>query len=132
MANRKDKIASSFKKVTENAKSVLDQPERVRKLIDASREKLAKLELADDDFKGILGTLKTFIRMLKASRSGQYDLPWITILMVVAALIYFVMPLDALPDFIPITGYLDDFAVIVAIYKKFKHDIDAFQAWEAG
>ncbi len=130
MADRKEKIVKGFRQAKKKARKVLEQPERVSKLIDASKEKLSNLELKDDDFKGILGTIKTFIRMVKAFRSGQYDIPWVTIVMVVAALIYFLVPLDALPDFIPITGYIDDFTVIMAVYKKFKGDIVAFQAWE--
>jgi len=128
----KEKISSAFQRAKSKASEVLDQPERVNKLIDASRKKLSNLELKDEDFRGILGTMKTFIRMVKAYRSGQYEIPWITILMIVAALIYFIVPLDALPDFIPITGYIDDFGVIMTIYKKFNEDIVAFQAWERG
>ena len=123
---------ASFTDAKAKAGKVLKQPERVNKLLETSREKLDKLELEDEDFKGILGTLKTFVRMVKAYRKGHYQIPWVTIVMVVAALIYFVVPLDMLPDFIPVTGYVDDFAVIMAIYKKFKDDITAFQAWEQG
>ena len=130
MADRKEKIAKGFSKAKNRAREILEQPERVSKLIDASKDKLSNLELNDDDFKGILGTIKTFIRMVRAFRSGQYDIPCITIVMIVAALIYFIVPFDALPDFIPITGYVDDFGVIMTIYKKFKEDIVAFQAWE--
>lgn len=130
MADRKEKIAKGFSRAKNRAREVLEQPERVNKLIDASKDKLSNLELKDDDLKGILGTIKTFIRMLRAFRSGQYDIPWLTIVMIVAALIYFIVPLDALPDFIPITGYIDDFSIIMAVYKKFKEDIVAFQVWE--
>ena len=132
MADRKEKIAKGFSRAKNRAREVLEQPERVNKLIDASKDKLSNLELKDDDLKGILGTIKTFIRMLRAFRSGQYDIPWLTIVMIVAALIYFIVPLDALPDFIPITGYIDDFSIIMAVYKKFKEDIVAFQVWEEG
>lgn len=132
MADRREKIAKGFNRAKNKAREVLEQPERVSKLVDASKDKLSNLELNDDDFKGILGTIKTFIRMVKAFRSGQYDVPWVTIVMIVAALIYFIVPMDVLPDFIPITGYIDDFSVIMAIYKKFKGDIVAFQAWEGG
>ena len=128
--DEKEKISGAFRRAKGKAREILHQPERVNKLIDASRDKLSNLELKDDDFKGILGTLKTFIRMVKAHRSGRFEIPWITILMVVAALIYFIVPLDALPDFIPVTGYVDDFGVIMMVYKKFKEDIVAFQAWE--
>jgi uncharacterized membrane protein YkvA (DUF1232 family) len=50
--------------------------------------------------------------------------------MIVAALVYFVVPLDMIPDFIPIGGYIDDFALILAIFRKVKEDVVAFQAWE--
>lgn len=35
--------------------------------------------------------------------------------MVVAALAYFVLPIDAIPDFLPVIGYTDDAAVIAAV-----------------
>ena len=50
--------------------------------------------------------------------------------MLVAGLVYFVMPLDILPDFIPVTGFLDDITVIIWIFNNFKSEIDAFEAWE--
>ncbi len=36
---------------------------------------------------------------------------------VVAALLYFILPLDAIPDLIPIFGYLDDMGVIASVLK---------------
>ena len=35
--------------------------------------------------------------------------------MVMAALAYFVLPLDAIPDFLPVIGYTDDAAVLAAV-----------------
>ena len=37
---------------------------------------------------------------------------------IVGALIYFVSPLDAIPDVIPVVGYSDDLAVLVAAIAK--------------
>ena len=45
------------------------------------------------------------------------NVPWYRKSVVVAALIYFISPIDAIPDFIPIIGYLDDMGVIVALLK---------------
>ena len=110
---------------------MLNDPQRVSKLLETSREKIKNLEIGEADLKGIMGTIKTFIRMLRAFRSGQYQkFSWVTVLMVVAALLYFVMPLDLLPDFIPVTGYVDDFSIILMVFNRFKGDIVAFQAWE--
>lgn len=36
---------------------------------------------------------------------------------VVAALLYFISPIDAIPDLAPFIGYLDDFGVILAVTK---------------
>jgi len=36
---------------------------------------------------------------------------------VVAALIYFIVPIDAVPDISPLIGYLDDMGVIAALLK---------------
>ena len=36
---------------------------------------------------------------------------------VVAALIYFIVPLDAIPDLAPLFGYMDDLGVIMATLK---------------
>lgn len=42
-------------------------------------------------------------------------IPWYKKSIVVAALVYFIMPFDAIPDMLPLIGYLDDFGVIAAV-----------------
>jgi uncharacterized membrane protein YkvA (DUF1232 family) len=70
-------------------------------------------------------------RISRAYASGQYrEVPWKTMVMIVAALAYFVMPIDLLPDLIPITGLTDDVAVLVAVYNAVAVDVDKFLLWE--
>ena len=42
---------------------------------------------------------------------------------VVAALIYFISPIDAIPDIAPLVGYLDDLGVITAVLKFLGHEL---------
>jgi uncharacterized membrane protein YkvA (DUF1232 family) len=42
---------------------------------------------------------------------------------VVAALIYFISPIDAIPDITPLVGYLDDLGVITAVLKFLGHEL---------
>jgi uncharacterized membrane protein YkvA (DUF1232 family) len=55
-----------------------------------------------------------FIRHLNALKNYLLDknIKWYRKSVVVAALIYFITPIDSLPDFTPILGYLDDLGVI--------------------
>ncbi|HET7178492.1 MAG TPA: DUF1232 domain-containing protein [Chryseosolibacter sp.] len=70
-------------------------------------------------------------RLIKAYALGNYrQIPWKTILLVVAAIIYFVNPLDLIPDVVPLTGLTDDFAVLVWVYNSVSSEIDKFVAWE--
>jgi uncharacterized membrane protein YkvA (DUF1232 family) len=70
-------------------------------------------------------------RISRAYASGQYrEVPWKTMVMIVAALAYFVMPIDLLPDLMPITGLTDDVAVLVAVYNAVTVEVDKFLLWE--
>ncbi|OLU26341.1 hypothetical protein BVH03_16675 [Pseudomonas sp. PA15(2017)] len=48
---------------------------------------------------------------------------------IVAGLIYFVSPLDAIPDFIPGLGLIDDLAVLAWVMKTWGGELDAFRTW---
>jgi uncharacterized membrane protein YkvA (DUF1232 family) len=70
-------------------------------------------------------------RLVKAYAMGHYrEIPWKTLLLIVAAIIYFVNPLDLVPDLLPITGLTDDFAVLLWVYNSVSHEIDKFLNWE--
>ena len=42
---------------------------------------------------------------------------WYRKAIIVAALIYFIVPIDTIPDLTPFFGYLDDLGVITALLK---------------
>ena len=48
---------------------------------------------------------------------------------VVAGLMYFLSPIDAIPDFIPVFGMLDDIAVLAWVMKTLDGELSAFRAW---
>jgi uncharacterized membrane protein YkvA (DUF1232 family) len=49
----------------------------------------------------------------------------------VVAIIYFVSPIDLLPDWIPLGGFIDDAAVIGFVLKQINTDLEQFLKWEA-
>jgi uncharacterized membrane protein YkvA (DUF1232 family) len=70
-------------------------------------------------------------RLVKAYALGHYrEIPWKTLLIVVAAIIYFVNPIDLIPDLIPVAGLTDDFGILVWVYNSLSGEIEKFLAWE--
>ena len=43
----------------------------------------------------------------------------------------FTYPMDLIPDFIPVSGIIDDVALIAWIYKSVQEDIEKFLDWES-
>lgn len=48
---------------------------------------------------------------------------------IVAGLLYFVSPIDAIPDWIVGVGFLDDIAVLGWVMKTFADELARFKAW---
>lgn len=76
--------------------------------------------------------LFTIGRLAKAYALGHYrEVPWKTMMIVLGAVIYFVNPLDLLPDLVPVAGLTDDFGVLVWVYNSLGNEIQKFQTWES-
>lgn len=71
-------------------------------------------------------------RMVSAYAHGTYRvIPAKGILSITAALIYFVNPLDVIPDALVGIGLTDDFAVATYVLNSLTTEINLFSAWEA-
>jgi uncharacterized membrane protein YkvA (DUF1232 family) len=69
-----------------------------------------------------------FSALIKAYLQGNYTkLPLITLVKITAALLYFVMPFDFIPDFLPLVGFADDLAIVVWVGKAIKDELDEFE-----
>ncbi len=76
--------------------------------------------------------VKVVFSMLKDITTNKYkQCPWRTIAALVGALAYVLAPLDLVPDFIPVWGWLDDGAVIATALKFAKNDLEEYKVWKA-
>ena len=74
--------------------------------------------------------IPVMISLVKNYVQGKYTtVPYGTILAVLSALIYFLAPIDIVPDFIPLAGYLDDMAVLGLCMNMVKTDIETYDKW---
>ncbi|WP_293301391.1 YkvA family protein [Pedobacter sp. UBA4863] len=69
--------------------------------------------------------------LTKDYAKGSYvDIPKTTIVSVLAALLYFISPIDLVPDFIVGMGFLDDAFVLGFVYKRVSKELLKYQVWK--
>ena len=121
-------VPTGFHGARKKAESYLQDKDKAADLLHKARLKAAQMPGALAD---VWEDLQTLFRMLKTWISGDYPgASWQTILLVVTAILYFVMPLDVIPDFIAALGFLDDAVVIAYIVSNIKEELLAFTEWE--
>lgn len=83
--------------------------------------------------KDVWASLLAFFRLVRAYANGSYrQISTKALLMIVAAVVYFVSPIDLIPDFILGFGFIDDATVLAWTIRACAADLAAFLAWESG
>ena len=128
-AAAKAKASRAFNQAKSKAAEYINDSAKLNELIDKASKKAT-------DKIGVLGTVWTQLtacfRLIRAYAKGSYrEVPWHSLMMIVASVIYFIMPIDLVPDFIVGFGLLDDAALLGWTMKTFSADIDGFLEWES-
>ena len=77
-------------------------------------------------------TIRLLTQLVGDFVNGRYrDIAPDTIVAVLAALLYFLLPLDAIPDFILALGMIDDFAILTWVARNFQDELDRYRDWLA-
>lgn len=120
-----------FNKFKQRATRIVKDSDALKEMLEKASQKLKASEQDEGLRKKLVEYVRLVIRMITNSINGNYkNLPWQTLVMLVGGLIYFLTPLDALPDFIPVAGFLDDATILVWLGKSFQDDLSKYKAWE--
>lgn len=64
--------------------------------------------------------------------NGTYpNVPMRSIVAILGGLIYFLSPIDVIPDFIPFLGFADDIFILNLVYRQVIKDIEKYKLWKA-
>ena len=70
-------------------------------------------------------------RLVQASIRGEYTgLSGRNLTLIVGAILYYISPIDIIPDFLPIAGLLDDVTVLAFALRSLKGELETFKEWE--
>lgn len=120
-----------FQAALQKASLILGKPGRLVLLLAALVRKLKQTDFNKGETAIIKEKFFTMGRLLRAYAQGEYrEIPWKSLLLIVAAILYFINPIDVIPDLLPLVGLTDDFGVLFLVYKTISGDIDKFLEWE--
>jgi uncharacterized membrane protein YkvA (DUF1232 family) len=101
------------------------KPGQEEQVIRDIPQKMEKLEHSKSNtIRELLDNIRIAFSML---RDSEYSLSWKTKTLLLAGLIYFLLPTDLTPDFIPLIGYIDDAAVMTSIFKRIAHEVKHYK-----
>lgn len=108
------------------AEELLKDVDKLEHFLQRLEKKLKTIPIAGNK----LAVLPTMISLVRNYMKKEYtDIPIGTVIAIISALIYFVSPIDIVPDSIPVIGYFDDAAVVGACWKLVESDIDEYERW---
>ncbi len=120
----------SYGRSTSKAADYLKSRDKLTGLLDKATHKASGRK---SGLKEVWGSLTAFFRLIRAYANGSYrQVSAQGLLMIVAAVVYFVSPIDLIPDFILGLGLIDDATVLAWTIRACAGDLAAFLAWESG
>ncbi|WP_249365269.1 YkvA family protein [Cytobacillus citreus] len=125
----KKKYGKSGYKIFESAaKDYADHPEKTAGLIEKT---IRKANRNKTSLKNIWEKLHLLIDLIKAWSRGDYkNISKKSIVFIIASILYFVSPIDIVPDFIVGFGILDDAAVLSFAIKQLSSELKKFNEWK--
>lgn len=123
-----------YRGLLQQARKMIMNPAKTKKTLERAMKKSGKM--ANGRKGGALMQLKDdlalfFVMMADYVRGRYKKLPLGTAVKILAALLYFVLLVDLVPDFLAVIGLVDDAAVLGWVIQSIGGDIEKYREWRA-
>lgn len=127
-AKKAKRIYENFK---HDSKKVIDDQDKTDENISKAYDKANQLVSDKSTFSTIYEDFRLLLELIQAYAKREYTVvPKRFIISAMAAVIYFLSPLDLIFDFIPFVGYMDDVYIISNVIKNLHEELQNFKAWK--
>ena len=119
-----DKIINSYQSKV-NAEDAA--PEKVAQEKDKTLDKIKNASALS----GLFDNIRTAYDMVSDSVTGKYQgVAKSTLALLAGGLAYLALPIDLVPDFIPVAGWVDDAAVLAWIFRRCADEFQKYKAFK--
>ncbi|MFC3810529.1 YkvA family protein [Lacihabitans lacunae] len=78
----------------------------------------------------IRNKLLIFGGLIKSYATGEYrDIELKNLVIILGSMIYFISPIDFIPDILPMVGFADDIALLTFAYNSVASEIEKYELW---
>ena len=120
-----DKIINSYQSKVNAADAA---PEKVAQEKDKTLDKIKNASALS----GLFDNIRTAYDMVSDSVTGKYKgVAKSTLALLAGGLAYLALPLDLVPDFIPVAGWVDDAAVLAWIFKRCADEFQKYKDFKS-
>lgn len=89
-----------------------------------------KISRASGELKQILQDVRELYYLFKDAAKGRYKLHPVNLGIIGGGLLYFIIPMDLIPDVIPFIGFIDDIAVLTTIINSLQVELIKYRDWK--
>lgn len=123
-----EKIHGLLEQFKNNAKKLLFNVEKTKETLKRAFDKALKNEGAISE---VFHDLKLLLSLVKDYISGAYKgIPFGSIVAALGGVLYFLSPIDFIPDFLLGIGLIDDVFVISLVLKQIHSDLQKYEKWK--
>lgn len=110
----------------DEAEKLINDKEKTEIFLERLEEKLKQIPKLGET----LSMIPVLISLVRSFIKKEYNnIPIGSIIAIVSALIYFLAPVDLIPDTIIGAGYIDDAMVLKACLRLIHHDVQEYLVW---
>ena len=92
-----------------------------------TEEELVQAESKAKNLGSYVGDFKLLIAMCKDAITGKFKMNSWNLSIIIGTIIYVISPVDAIPDFIAVGGWLDDVAIVTYAMRKLSEEIARYK-----
>ncbi len=129
--NIEDNLKELFKRFSSSktkASELMEDKEKTKKKLNEAYVKASKNK---ENMGSIWDQFQILLSLAKDYFNGSYkDISKNSILAIIAGMLYFLSPVDLIPDFILGFGLIDDVFILGLVIKQVSLDIQKYQKWK--